>query len=150
MFIEDDLIKFLKSSCSLKANCIYITDLNNVKCVCDKNFKKLNNAISKQLLQIILDMEILGGSEHFIIINEKSKIIPIFESTILNIDYNSEIIFPIWFDDHIHGTLIFTNINKDISENYLKLAKQTQEFIIEYFIRQINKNYRKEESTNEQ
>ena len=94
MFIEDDLIKFLKSSCLLNANCIYITDLNNVKCVCNKNFKKLNNAISKQLLQIILDIEISDGLKYFII-NEKNKIIPIFENLSLNLDYNFEIILPI-------------------------------------------------------
>ena len=116
MFIEDDLIQFLRTVYLTSKSCVYITDLDNAKCVCDKDFMKFDTAISKQLLQIILDMEILGGSEHFIIINEKSKIIPIFESTILNIDYNSEIILLIWFDDHIHGILIFTNFNKDISE----------------------------------
>ena len=148
MFIEDDLIKFLKSSCLLNANCIYITDLNNVKCVCNKNFKKLNNAISKQLLQIILDIEISDGLKYFII-NEKNKIIPIFENLSLNLDYNFEIILPIWFDDHIHGTLIFKSCTKNFNEENLKIAKKTEEFTIKYFIKQVDKNYRKGEKANE-
>ena len=149
MFIEDDLIQFLRTVYLTSKSCVYITNLDNVKCVCDKNFKKCDNVISKQLLRIILDMEISNCSESFIIINEKNKFIPIFEDNSLNINWNSEIIFPIWFDDHIHGTLIFTSFNKEVSKEHIKYAKRTQEFIIEYFIKQINKNYRKEESANE-
>ena len=149
MFIDNYLIKLLKSIHSTTKFRIYITDLDKAKCVCDADFVELNNPISKQLLRIILSIEILGNSDSLIIISEKSKIIPIFEENPLNIDYDSGIILPIWFDDHIQGTLIFTSFIKDISEKDIKFAKQTQEFITEYFIKQINENYGKGEFTNE-
>lgn len=150
MFIDDDLINYLKSSYSLGGNCIYITDLDNVKGFCSSNFEKYDNPISRKLLRIILDIELSSSPDSVIIINDKNNIIPIFEDTSLNTNWNAQIILPIWFDDHIQGTLIFTNFHKTFHLKHLEFAKITQQFIKKYLIKQINKNYVEEEQANEE
>lgn len=150
MIIDDDLINCLKGSYLIGGNSIYITDLDNVKGFCSSNFEKFDSPINRKLLRIILDMEISECSESFVIINEKSKIIPIFEDSSLNIDWSSQIILPIWFDDHIQGSLVFTNFHKTLHEKHLEFVKTTQKFIEGILIQQINKNYLKEEHFNEE
>lgn len=150
MIIDDDLINYLKSSYLLGGNSIYITDLDNVKGFCSGNFEKFDNPISRKLLRIMLDMELASCSESFIIINEKNKIIPIFEDSSLNTAWNAQIILPIWFDDHIQGSLIFTNFHKNFHEKHLEFAKITQNFVKKFLLQQINKNYLKEETFDEE
>lgn len=149
MFINDDLINYLKNSYLLGGNCIYITDLDNVKGLFTSSYEKFDNPISKKLLRLILDVELSSNSESFTIINGKDNIIPIFEDNSLNIDWNAQIILPIWLDDHIQGTLIFTNFHKTFNLKHLEFAKITQNFVKKLLLDELNKKY-KEETENEE
>lgn len=150
MFIDDDLVNFLKSCYSIGGNCIYITDLENVRGFCQNKFEEFNKPISRELLQTILNISIDGYSGAFIMINEKNKIIPVFEDSSLNIDWKAQIILPIWYDDSIHGTIIFTNFHKTFHEKHLEFAKITQKFVKTILLKQINKNYIEEEKVDEE
>jgi len=144
MVMDNDLISFLKNCYSIGGNCIYITDLENVKGFVSSEFKQFNQPMSKELLQVILDISIEGNEEFSCIINEKDKIIPVFENRSLNTDWKAQIIVPIWYDDRIRGTLIFTNFHKTFHEQHLEFAKLTQAFVQKIILKQINQNYKEE------
>lgn len=144
MVINNEMKKFLKDSYSLCKNSIYITDLENVRGFINFEFEEFNKPISRKLLQQILNFSIANSSESFSIMNGKDNIIPIFEDDTLNIDWKSQLLLPIWYDDQIHGTIIFTNYHKTLNFHHLKFAKTTQEFVKEFLIKQTNEEFKGE------
>lgn len=82
----------------------------------------------------------MDSDEPFFFTNEKSKTIPIFEDKHSNIEWNSQIILPIYLDDRLIGSLIMTSYHKTFYDKHIKLAKTIESFTEKFILEYLNKS----------
>lgn len=142
MFVSDKLKNYLKDSAMISGNNFYITSLKNVICfTTSSSCEDMDKPLSRELLENLLDFsnKILDSDEPFFFTNEKSKTIPIFEDKHSNIEWNSQIILPIYLDDRLIGSLIMTSYHKTFYDKHITLAKTIESFTEKFILEYLNK-----------
>lgn len=141
MWLSENLKSFLDISNSLGGNRIYLTDTYDVLYVGNcTSLDEVNKPISKDILRKLLSLNIEDISNLSFLTNNKKDIIPIYEDPNLNINWNSQIILPVYADDTIFGALIFTNYNKNLCDVHLDFAKTTQYFVNKFILKYLSEN----------
>lgn len=141
MCISEPLKKYLKDSVTITGNSFYITNLSNVLFFTSNvNEEDLISPVSKELLEHLLDFSnnIMDIDVSYYFANERNKVIPIFEDKYLNIDWNSQIIYPIYIDDRLFGSLIMTSYHKTFTNKHLTMVETTVQFTEKFIIKYMN------------
>lgn len=137
MHINNVLKKFLQDTSIETGNSLYLTDLENVVGFANKNsFIEMNDSISKALLVKFLyfanDNE---NKPHYYFTNKKNNVISIMEEKEKNKKWHSQIIFPIFIDDMLYGSLIVVNKFKKFNENKIFHSTEvTAEFVFKILL----------------
>ena len=146
MWINENLIKFLESSCTISKINFYISDLKKIRVsvVPSKRAEMPNQLISREILESLLVIGTGVEQDKYIMINSKNDIIPMFEENSDDAtNYTSQIILPIWADNELKGSLILVSENRKFDDYDLELARSVQIFIEESIINTINEEYLK-------
>lgn len=116
MYINNILKLFLRETAIETDNSFYLTDLENVVCFVDKNsFERINLPNSKELISKLLYFANTNvNAQLYSFSNSKEKIIPITDCD--NKDWQSQIIFPVFIDDALFGSLVMVNATKVFDE----------------------------------
>lgn len=147
MYISNVLKLFLQDTSIESGNSFYLTNLENVIGFIDKNsFKEMKSPTSRDLLFKFLyfsaDNEELT---HHSFANNRINVIPIMENKTENLEWQSQIIFPIFIDDILGGCLVMVNKEKkfDKDEAYHSM-KATVNFVTKLLLTSIREQQAKE------
>lgn len=142
MFISNILKSFLRDTAIESENSFYLTDLKNVVGFADKNsYKEMKNTISRDLLSQLLTFANYNGNQQlYFFANNKFDVLPLMEKQTENKQWQSQIIFPIYLDDLLYGSLVMVNKNKTFKENEVASFMKVQvDFIFKMILDEIRK-----------
>lgn len=142
MFINSLLKKFLRDTAIETGNSFYITDLKKVVGFADKNsYHELENDISRDLLFKLLTFANYNGhNKLYFFTNDKNAVLPIMDKSEENKQWQSQIIFPIFLDDMLYGTLIMVNKDKIFQKNKTIGFMEVQvDFVFKMILKEIQK-----------
>ena len=146
MIINKKVINYLKNSCKVTGNCFYITSLDNVEFfLSTTSLRKINKPISKKLTNHLLNFINIKSFNEDLIILEKNKneVTPIFENY-NDINWNSQIIVPLFIDETLIGCLIMVSYYKNFTIKHYTLLKTIKTFVTKLLLESINKKYFRE------
>lgn len=142
MFISNILKSFLRDTAIESENSFYLTDLKNVVGFADKNsYKEMKNTISRDLLSQLLTFANYNGNQQlYFFANNKFDVLPLMEKQTENKQWQSQIIFPIYLDDLLYGSLVMVNKNKTFKENEVASFMEVQvDFVFKMILDEIRK-----------
>jgi len=146
MWLNENLIKFIESSADISKTTIFISNLRKIRLstIPNKPAKKLDELMSRELLENLLVIGTGIEQDKYLIINSKSSTIPLLNENDDEPKFSSQIILPLWVDNDLYGCFIMATQNRLLDDYDLELARSIQIFIEESIINFINDDYLKE------
>ena len=142
MNLSKKIIKNINKCANDNCYTIYITSIESVLYITSQtSLATLKPKTSRDLLYSIFKMlqskDYGDGKSDYFFNTKKNKIIPTYIND--NIDkYRTQFIYPIYFDDTIHGTVIINSNNKVELEKIINDAEIISINIVEYWISQLS------------
>lgn len=153
MNLSKKIIKKINKCANDNCYTIYITSIESVIYITSQTpLANLRPKTSRDLLYLVFKMlqsqNYGDGKNDYFFNTKKNKIIPAYIND--NTDtYRTQFIYPICFDDTIHGTVIINSNNKVDLKKISNDAETISINIVEYWISQLSLKFRKENYDNE-
>lgn len=153
MFLHKKILQKLDKYAKQNDYTIYLTNLDKVLYVSDNlPLIKLKPKTDRELLykMLMMYMSITQSADDFksFYTTKKSQIIPVYKNDIFE-NYNTQLILPIYFDDSIFGTVIFSSKKRIDYNTIFTNVKPIHKEIVISWMQYISKQWRKENCEDE-